>query len=189
VRGNLRLLLGMVRANRPWGLVAGLSRALAAALGVDLFGLASPGVWHIADGMSWLRLVAICVVSLLATCISLVVGHGLWERSPAPHARERVVLFNLATVLTIALGVLTLYLALLAINVLAGALLLAPSVLRAELGHPVGVRDYVELAWLVTSVATLGGALGAALENHRAVRAAAYGRRLDERTEAKGQPA
>jgi hypothetical protein len=188
VRGNIRLLVGMVRANRPWRLAAGLSRALVGALGVDLFGLVSPGVWRIADGISWPRLLAFGLVSLLLTCVSLIVGHGLWEHSGAARrARERVVLFNLATCLTAVLGVVSLYLALVAFNALAAGLLLTPGVLRRELGHGVGIGDYAALVWLVSSLATLGGALGAALENHRAVRAAAYGRHADEHAHAEAQ--
>jgi uncharacterized membrane protein len=185
-RGNLRLLIGMVRANRPWRLVAGLSRAIVGALGLAIFGVASPGVWLIADGMTWWRLGVISTVSIVATFLSLIVAHGLWERhySPKPEARERVVLFNLATSLTVIIGVLTLYLSLLAINGAAAAILVAPGVFGRELGHPVGVGDYLALAALVSSLATLGGALGAALENDRAVREAAYGYRPDTRTEA-----
>jgi cytochrome c biogenesis protein CcdA len=94
-----------------------------------------------------------------------------------------VVLFNLATALTVAIGVVTLFLALFAINVTAALVLITTHVLHRQLGHPVGIGDYVALAWLVSSLATLGGALGAALENDRAVREAAYGYRPDARTE------
>jgi cytochrome c biogenesis protein CcdA len=94
-----------------------------------------------------------------------------------------VVLFNLATALTVAIGVLTLFLALFAINVAAAGLLISSRILGRQLGHTVGVGDYLALAWLVSSLATLGGALGAALENDRAVREAAYGYRPDARTE------
>jgi hypothetical protein len=187
-RGNLRLLIGMVRANRPWRLVAGLSRALVGALGLDIFGVASPGVWILADGLSWWRLLVVGVVSVISILVSLVAAHGLWERSygPRPEARERVVLFNLATALTVAIGVLTLFVALFAINVIAAAVLITSGVLTRQVGHAVNVGDYLALAWLVSSLATLGGALGAALENDRAVREAAYGYRPDERTEAEG---
>ena len=187
-RGNLRLLIGMVRANRPWRLIAGLSRALVGALGLDIFGVASPGVWLLADGAGWARLLVVGVASILVISVSLIAAHGLWDRSDArtPHARERVVLFNLATALTVAIGVLTLYLALFAINVLAAGLLITSGVLGKQTGHPVNAGNYLELAWLVTSLATLGGALGAALENDRAVREAAYGYHPDLRTEADG---
>jgi hypothetical protein len=193
VRGNLRLLFGMVRANRPWRLVAGLSRAIGAALGVDIFGIASPGVWKIADGMGLWRLVVVCAASIVATWVALIVAHGLWENLDSagsnPNARERVVLFNLATSLTVAIGVLSLYLMLLAINAVCSFVLISPPVLQSQVGHPVNSGDYLGMAWIVTSLATLGGALGAALENHHAVQAAAYGRRPDERTEAERQQA
>jgi hypothetical protein len=63
-------------------------------------------------------------------------------------------------------------------------MLITTGVLERQLAHPAGLGTYVALAWLVTSLATLGGALGAALENDRAVREAAYGYRPDARNEA-----
>jgi hypothetical protein len=184
--GNLRLLLGMVRANRPWRLVAGLSRAIVGALGLDIFGVASPGVWMIGDGMGWGRLLVVGAASMIVICTSLVAAHRLWRRtySNRPEARARVALFNMATAITVGIGVLTLYLTLFIINMGAALLLITSGVLERQLGHPAGLGSYVALAWLVTSLATLGGALGAALENDRAVREAAYGYRPDARNEA-----
>lgn len=180
--GNLRLLLGMVRANRPWRLIAGLSRAIVAALGLDIFGVASPGVWMIADGMGWVRLVVVAVASVTVLCVSLIAAHRLWERtySPRPEARERVVLFNLATAITVAIGVLTLYVMLFVIDLVCAGALITTHVLQKQLGHPAGLGTYAALASLVAALATLGGALGAALENDRAVREAAYGHRRTE---------
>jgi len=83
------------------------------------------------------------------------------------------VLFNVVTAATVTLGVLALYLAVL-VSTLVGALLLVPNGLAATLGHPVGVADRVQLAWLAASLATVGGALGAGLETDEAVREAAY---------------
>jgi uncharacterized membrane protein len=184
--GNLRLLMGMVRANRPWRLIAGLSRALVGALGLDIFGVASPGVWMLADGAGWPRLVFVGVVSVVVTCLSVILAHGLWERaySPSPQARERVILFNLTTAITVAIGVLTLFAMLLAINIASAVVLISGGVLEKQLGHAAGFGTYLAVAWLVTTLATLGGALGAAVENDRAVREAAYGYHPDARTEA-----
>jgi hypothetical protein len=184
--GNLRLLVGMVRANRPWRLVAGLSRAIVGALGLDIFGVASPGVWLIADGMGWPRLLLVGAVSIVVISTSLIAVHRLWRKtySDRPEGRARVVLFNLTTAITVGIGVLTLYLALLAVNIGAALVLISSGVLERQLGHPADAGTYLGLAWLVTSLATLGGALGAALENDRAVREAAYGYRPDARNEA-----
>jgi hypothetical protein len=184
--GNLRLLLGMVRANRPWRLVSGLSRAIVGALGVDIFGVVSPGVWMIADGLGWARLLVVGVASIVVICTSLIAAHHLWRRTYAerPEAHARLVLFNLTTAITVGLGVLTLYLALFVINLGVAVLVITSGVLERQIGHPADVGTYVAMAWLVTSLATLGGALGAALENDRAVREAAYGYRPDARNEA-----
>jgi hypothetical protein len=86
-------------------------------------------------------------------------------------------------VLTLAIGVLTFYAALFAINALSAGAIIPPHVFESRLGHPVGVEDYLQLAWLLAPLATIGGALGSLVENSAAVRAAAYRDRTDERTE------
>jgi hypothetical protein len=172
--GNLRLLVGMVRSNQPARVIVRLSRALVASLGTAAFTLASSNVWQLAGAMTFPRLLGLSLVSIVATCLALVLTHGLWERATRPEARERVILFNLATCATLALGVLAMYVALFAISLAAGGVLIPPSDLAAKLGHGVGVDDYAALAWLVASLATIGGALGAMVESDITVREAAY---------------
>lgn len=177
--GNLRLLVGMVRANRPWRLTIQLSRALTAAVAAGVFALVTADIWRLADRFGLLRLSALGLGSVVAICATLVVGAELWERTRSRRVRKQVALFNLATTATVVIGVLTFYAALFALA-LAGSLLLVPAGLFAEgLGHPARIGDYLELAWLTSSLATVGGALGAGLESDEAVRGAAYAHRPD----------
>ncbi len=178
--GNLRLLVGMVRANRPWRLTVQLSRALTAAIAAGVFALVTADIWRLADRFGLLRLTAVGLGSVVAICGTLVVGAQLWERARSRRVRKQVALFNLATVATVVIGVLTLYAALFTLA-LAGALLLVPAALFSEgLGHRAALGDYLELAWLTSSLATVGGALGAGLESDEAVRGAAYTHRPDQ---------
>lgn len=184
VRGHLRLLAGMVRANRPWRLVAHLSRALAATLGTVAVALVSPNVWRIVDALDWRRLAAMTVGSVTALVVWLIVDHELWERPSGGAARSRAVLFNTATTLTVALGVLCLYAALFVLSLVGAALVIDAGLLGETLRHRATSADYVTLAWAVASLATVGGALGSGLESDDAVREAAYGYRPDRRSEA-----
>ncbi|MCW3064180.1 MAG: hypothetical protein JWN32_1352 [Solirubrobacterales bacterium] len=183
VVGNLRLLVGMVRANQPSRVIVRLSRALVGALGTGAASLATANIWELADAMAWPRLVAAGVASVVATCTALVIAHHLWERAAAPEARERVMLFNFATCATLTLGVLSLYAALFVITAAAAGSLIPPHLLGQKIGHGAGVGDYLRLAWLVASLATIGGALGSLVESDAAVRAAAYTNWDDVRTE------
>lgn len=180
VRGNLLLLTGMVRANRPWRLVAGLSRALAAALGAVAFGLVQSDPWRLADALGPGRLVLLMVLSVTGTIVSLIVAHDLWEHAVDGRAREQVVLFNVATALTVTLGIGCLYVGLFALTFASAEVIIADSVLSNAIGHRADLGDYVRLAWMVSSLATVGGALGAGLESDAAVRQAAYGHRSPE---------
>jgi hypothetical protein len=174
VTGNIWLLLGMLRANRPWRLALRLLRVLAVAFAAGVFALVTSDIWRLASHLGTLRLVAIGFGSVTAIAVTIIVSTGLWERSPNTAAREQVALFNIVTAATVSLGVVALYTALF-IAMLAAALLLVPSsLLGVALGHSPGVADQVDLAWLATSIATLGGALGAALESSESVREAAY---------------
>jgi uncharacterized membrane protein len=163
-----------VSANRPWRLAAGLYRSLVAAIAVAGVGLVTADVWRLADAAGWGRLLALSSVSILATVVSVIAAHGLWERVPDPRVRDQVILFNFATTATVVIGILSLYLALFALVASGAGLVISRDVLAGAVGHDVGLSEYVSLAWFVASFATIGGALGAALESGDAVRQAAY---------------
>ena len=62
---------------------------------------------------------------------------------------------------------------------------------QSTLKHPVGLGEYLTLAWLGTSLATVAGALGASLEDEESVRAASYRyrqRRHHEDVDSKDSP-
>jgi uncharacterized membrane protein len=174
VLGNLRLLLGMVRANRPWRFAAKLSRVLVAALGTAAYVLASAGFWTLAHHMTWERLLALSVAAVAITSTALMTAHDLWERSHRPQTRERVVLFNAVTTLTVLIGVLTLYAGLGAFSVVGAFALLPEGALEDQIGGDAATVDFLKLAWLGTSLATLAGALGSLVDSDLAVRDAAY---------------
>jgi hypothetical protein len=176
VLGHARLLAGMVRANRPWRLAIRLNGALAAAIAAAAYGVVTSDIWRISASLGWWRLAAVMAVSLLLPVAALIVAHDLWERAPDRHVRDQVVLFNVATATTIALGLLTLYAALYLVILGTELLVIRPEVLESI--HGIRRRsefsDYLALAWFTASLATVGGALVAGLESREAMREAAY---------------
>jgi hypothetical protein len=183
LRGNLRLLVGMVRANEPSTVIVRLSGALVATLGVAALSVILSDAWRLADGLTWLRLLLLSIFSVAVTSITVIAAHDLWERARTPFARERVIIFNLATAATIVLGVVTLYAALFVITALCAGGLIPARVLESGVQHRVGLSDYLQLAWFVASLATLGGALGSVTDSDLEVREAIYRHRPDHRTE------
>lgn len=180
IRGNVRLLAGMVRANDPARVILRLSRALATALGTGAIALANISIWQLTDGMTLPRLLCLTVGSVGVTVLALILAHDLWERRDQPGEREQIVLFNVVTTVTLVLGVLALSAALFAVNFAAAGALIPPGVLEEQLGHGVDVGEYLRLAWLVSALATIGGALGSFVESNFAVREATYRYQPDE---------
>ena len=185
---HLRLLLGMVRANRPWRLAARLYRALLAAVVASAYGLVTSDIWRISASAGSTRLALASIASISFTSGAVIVAHGLWERAPDRRLRDQVILFNFATAATVLIGIATLYVALFLLIFAAAELLLSPDALGAGLGHAVGTGDYATLAWFTASLATVGGALGAGLESDEAVREAAYASSSDSDEDASFVP-
>jgi hypothetical protein len=173
--GRIRLLTGMVRANRPGRALLGLSKLLVGAFGTAAFALTTSTIWQMGDALSGFRLTVIMVLGLSALVTWLIVAHDLWEKPDRRTSAELARLFNLGTILTLTLATTVSYLVLFTGTVLAAALLIDPSVLEQTLQRPVDSTDYLALAWIISSLATVGGAIGSGLEDEETVRAAAYG--------------
>jgi hypothetical protein len=178
---RLHLLMGMVYANRPWRLAAGLSKVLMAAFAAGAVSLAYPTMWQLADTMGPWRLSVATILASAAMTGWLIVHHNLWERPPSAGERERAVLYNAATVVTLTIGVAILHIGLFILLLLTAWWTLPPQLVAQNIGHPVGLSSLLLMAWLVAAVATLGGALGSGMEDDEAVKAAAYGVRQRQR--------
>jgi hypothetical protein len=175
IAGRFRLVLGMVRANRPGRALLGLSKLVVGAFGTAAFALATNTIWQMGDALDGLRLTVVMVLGLATLVTWLIVRHDLWEKASEHTPKELARLFNIGTVLTLALAAAVCYVVLLVGTATAAALLIDPSVLQQNIGHPVGPGDYLTLAWIISSLATVGGAVGSGLEDEDQVRAAAYG--------------
>jgi uncharacterized membrane protein len=171
---HLRLLLGMVRANRPWRFAARLYGALVAALAVSAYGVVTSDIWRLSSALSWWRLTVTALATLAVTVVAIIAAHGLWERAPDARVRDQVVLFNFATTASVAIGIVSLYAALFALILGGAELVVTPHVFAHAIGHDARLADYVALAWFVASLAIVGGGLGAGLESNEAIREAAY---------------
>jgi hypothetical protein len=174
ITGRLRLLAGMVRANRPGRAFLGMSKLLVGAFGTAAFALTTDTIWQMGDALDGPRLTLVMLLSLVGLVGWLIIAHDLWERASGDTPRELARLFNLGTGLTLGLAACVSYLVLFAGTATAAALI-DPLVLSRNLGRPIGPADYAVLAWIITSLATVGGAIGSGLENEDNVRAAAYG--------------
>jgi len=172
--GQLRVILGMIRANRPWRFAVRLYGALAAAIAASAFGLITSDTWRTSSVMSWSRLLLMAAIAIALMILAVIARHRLWERAPDPRVRDQVVLFNVTTASTVLIGVLTLYLVLYVVILGAAEIVVPPAAIERALGRSIGQGDYAVLAWFNASIATVAGGLGVALESDEAVREAVY---------------
>lgn len=181
VRGRLRLLAGMVRSNRPGRLLPALSNAVAAAAATGAFGIFYASIWNMADALHPLRLTMITLLAIATLTAWLIMRNGLWDPVRHPSEHRAALRDNAATILTVGSSVALMY-AVLYLVILGGALtVISGDYLQSQLGHPVSVFDYAQLAWLAASFGTIAGALGSNFDSNTRIREATYSRRENER--------
>ncbi|ORW90505.1 hypothetical protein AWB92_19995 [Mycobacterium sp. IEC1808] len=178
---RLRLLSGMVYANRPWRLVTGMSKVMMAAFATGAVSLAYPTMWQLSVTMGPWRLSTATILATAALIAWLIIEHKLWERPHSTGERERAVLYNASTVITLLIGVVIFHAALFLLLLVTAWWTLPPELVAKNIGHPVNLATLLLMSWLVAAVATLGGALGSGMEDDDAVKAAAYGVRQRQR--------
>jgi hypothetical protein len=186
--GHLGLWAGMVLANRPWKMLPAFKGAIAAAFATGAYALVIPSIWLLADAVGWARLVLLMVAALVAMVAWIIVAHHLWERPEEREQRKWAALYNGVTALTVSAAVLSAYAILFILIFLAAWVFVPGAYFQTTLKHPVGFGEYLTLAWLGTSLATVAGALGASLEDEETVRKASYGYRQRRRHEDDNDP-
>jgi uncharacterized membrane protein YraQ (UPF0718 family) len=160
----------MVVANRPWRLVGDLSKILVAAIATAGFFITNSNAWAISDQLGAWRLFLVALAAFVGLVVWIIVAHSLWEPPSASDDRAATKRVNVATVLTLALGLLLGYVVLYLLVLAAMELAVPDSFVAQNLGHGAGTEDYIAAAWFATSLATVAGALGSGLESDDEVR-------------------
>lgn len=181
LRGRMLLIVGMVRSYRPWRLVPHLSSAMAGATATGAFGVFYTSIWSMSDYLSSPRLSLITGCSILLLTFWLLFHNRLWERPRGYRRRERLVVYNIATVLSVAWAAAAMYVLLFLALLLAALVVIDQQFLASQLGHPIGLGEYLNLAWLAASLGTLGGAIGSSFDDVRLVQRATFSQREYER--------
>src|SRR3954463_11948188 len=165
-----RLSVGqMVLANRPWRLVRDLSKVLVATLASAGFFIINSNAWGIADQLAAPILLFIALLAVGGLGVWLVVAHSLWEQPSQSRDRALTQRANVATALTLLLGLLFAYVVLYVVVLAAMALVVPKHFMTSNLGHAAGVGDYPAAAWFAASMATVVGAIGSGLETDEEV--------------------
>ena len=102
--------------------------------------------------------------------VGVVVGVYICGSCSVLAVNERGVHFGVI----VSFGIIVLYGAVCVLSLGAAGLMIEPSVISTNIGHHADFADYLRLALLLSALATVGGALGGALESDAAVREAAY---------------
>ncbi|MFE7631569.1 hypothetical protein [Kocuria sp. NPDC057446] len=178
---RLRLLSGMVRSNRPGRLLSALSSCVAAAAATGAFGIFYASIWNMSDALSVPRMAAISGVVIAALSAWLIGYNGLWNSLRDAADRWRAGLDNAATIITVGLSVVLMYMILWLVLFVLGLAVITGDYLASQLGHPVTLFDYLHLSWLAASLGTLAGALGSNFDSDESIREATYNRRVHER--------
>lgn len=175
--GGLRTIIGMVASNAPLRTAPQLSGALAAAAATGAFGIFYSSIWAMSLYLPTTRLLGIGALAITAMVAWLIVGNRLWDgRGTAPLARL-VLLYNLSTVLTIALCVAGLYVALVVLILLGGLVVIAPEYMAEIIGQEPTFTNYLDIAWLSAAMGVVAGALGSSFDQRTDLRSMTHGQR------------
>ncbi|MFB5661150.1 hypothetical protein [Alteribacillus sp. HJP-4] len=181
--GALRMLTGMVRANRPWSMFPAFMKVIMIAFTTGSYALIFPTLWMLSTDYGLWRMAMLTVISISAMVAWIILAHSLWEKTMEDRSNYLRKLYNIATVLTLFFTVCLYYLLLFFLFSVAVIVLIPTGMLESQLSKPPQFMDYFNIAWTATSISTIIGALGSALEKENVVLSATYGYRQRQRYE------
>ncbi|MGH3096673.1 MAG: hypothetical protein ACRDMV_11830, partial [Streptosporangiales bacterium] len=183
-RGHVKLIAGLVRANRPWQILGAFKGALAATFATAAYALIFPSGWKLSAAMGGLRPAVITALAIVLMISWVIVAHNLWERPTARHKTDMTLvrLYNTVTVVTLFTVTVVGYIVLFAVIFGLAWLFIPQHYFAEELGSAYATAGgYLHLTWLLASLAMLAAALGQGLDDDETVRRATFGYRQNIR--------
>lgn len=180
--GWLRVLSGMVFANRPWKALGAFKRilTLAFATGVYISIFSTP--WQLSVAYTPSRFILLMTLSILGMVIWIIFAHDLWEKKTSKSQSQYRRLYNVTTVMTLTAITILNYLVIFSLFIISIALFVPEGIFDAATNEGTGdFENYVNLAWLTASLGLLVGAVGATIEKEEKIRDVTYSYRQRNR--------
>lgn len=183
--GSLRLLAGMVLANRPLRMPRDMTWSIAAASAAGAYGVFFGSIWVLSSVMSLWRLAVVMVLAILLLVVWLIVTNGLWTRGTRHRHSSR--LDNLSTFVTVGIACTVVYVILFTTLGVVAGVIIPVEYLSDQLESPTGTGDYLRLVWLAASMGTMAGAVGSSFDDSERIRNATYSLRERHRRAAQDE--
>lgn len=180
-RGTIRLVSGMVNANRPWEMFPAFIKVLVIAFTTGSYALVFPTLWTLSSYYTNFRLILLMVIAILALVGWIIIAHNLWEGKKDEKASFTRRIYNATTFFSLLFAVVMYYLLLFILFSLTTFLFIPGAQLESQLQTDTGPAKYFYIAWTATSIATIIGALGSVFENESVVLDSMYGYRQRQR--------
>lgn len=178
------VLSGMTIANEPWTIMPSFKKVVGLAFATGTYMLIFTTLWELSSLYSLLRLILVMSFAIGGMTAWTIITHNLWEKRDKNHRKKNRFIYNASTVLTLLTSVIVFYLFLYILFIVAVTIFVPPDMFEKAVDHEVGPIDYLALVWLITSTATVAGAIGAAFENPDKIRKSTYSYRQYIRSKA-----
>ncbi|WP_233880150.1 hypothetical protein [Virgibacillus halodenitrificans] len=187
--GYLRVLLGMTFANRPWKALFSFNKMITLSFATGSYISIFPTPWQLSIVYTPVRLIILTIIAIMGMVMWVIFSQNLWEK-PSDRGKKRWRdLYNWTTFSTLSSIVIINYIVLFMMFSIAISIFVPPELFQAWTGldEEPTFKYYLNLVWLVTSLGTLAGAIGAGLEKEDKIRNITYSFRQQQRYYEVGQ--
>lgn len=174
--GWLRVLTGMVYANRPWLAIGAFKKILTLAFATGIYISIFSTPWQLSVAYTPLRFIVLMILSMTGMVVWINFAHKLWEKPSSKSQSQYRKLYNVTTIMTLIVITIINYLVLFVLFIISTSLFVPEGIFEAATidGVNGSLENFVRLAWLTTSLALLVGAVGATVEKEEKIREVTY---------------
>lgn len=174
--GWLRVLFGMVFANRPWNAIGAFKKVLTLAFATGVYITIFSTPWQLSVAYTPKRFIVLMLLAMMGMVIWITFAHQLWEKATSKSQSQYRLLYNLTTVMTLSVITIINYAVLFTLFLLSISLFVPKGVFEAATNEVANdsIENFLRLTWLTASLSILVGAVGATVEKAEKIREVTY---------------